>query len=163
MSTIPLMRAQRNLLADILAGSPVQADQLTHADGPKSLAASLSFLTRKGQIEDVTTAEADIKTYQITQDGKDSVKRHDDILESIFNKAEAAGIPVDRKDEAIAKDIADHVATEEQGVKRLRKLAVKAGWEAPEAEAVETVAASVSADEPSEVADEPRGKKRKTA
>lgn len=167
--SLPLMRAQRNLLADIFAGSPVKVDALSHPDGARSLAASLAFLVRKGQIEDTTPADADVREYSICAEGKTSLADHDAKITAWMDFAEDEGIPVTR-DEATMKDIADKCSGDatkdgsKQAVRRLRKLAVAAGWVDPKAgekeEEKEAVAASVSADEPEgETTDEPRARK----
>lgn len=164
MAIIPLMRDQRNLLADIVAANgPIAVDKLVHPAGNKSLIASLSFLTRKGQVDDVTAADADVRTYQATADGKASVKAHDEKVEAWFKAAEGEGIPVTR-DEATYKDIADRCSAEKPAVRRLHKLAVEAGWVPPETEKTSksakgepvAVAASVSEDEDGETTDQPR-------
>lgn len=162
MSSIPLMRAQRNLLADIAnAAGAIAVDQLTHADGPKSLSASLAFLVRKGQIEDVTTADADVKSVQITADGKLSVKEHDSKIADWMAAAELAGIPVEKNEETM-KDIADKCSAEKPAVKRLKKLAIATGWVAPveeKAEEAATVPAGGVSEDEGEVADQPRARK----
>lgn len=165
MSSIPLMRSARNLLADIAAKPTVAVTNLDYpGDKPeakaKALAGALAALVRKGQIEDVTKADADVREYAITADGKQSVKEHDEKIAAWMKAAETEGIPVTH-DEPTMKDIADRCSAEKPAVRRLRKMAIEAGWVAPAEteEAAAPAAAGVSADEPEEVTDQPRARK----